>query len=138
MPTKTFQIVETYTTIACPRDGCGVSFAINDAFLDRRVNDHKGFYCPNGHTMSYTHQNEAEKQRERIERLKHLVESRERDIQFEQTRLTAERRAHSATKGKLTKVRKRAAHGVCPCCSRTFANVARHVAGQHPKFLESA
>lgn len=26
--------------------------------------------------------------------------------------------------------------GVCPCCNRTFKNLARHMAGQHPGFTE--
>jgi hypothetical protein len=25
-------------------------------------------------------------------------------------------------------------HGVCPCCKRTFENLARHMKGQHPTF----
>lgn len=25
---------------------------------------------------------------------------------------------------------------VCPCCNRTFQNVARHIAGQHPDYAD--
>lgn len=74
---------------------------------------------------------------------------RERDqaraiaVDLEQELARAERRAqnyddierlsHSATRGQLTKARKRADAGVCQHCHRTFANVARHVAGHHPE-----
>lgn len=50
--------------------------------------------------------------------------------------LEAERRAHAATKGQLTKTRKRVAGGVCPCCNRSFVNLGRHMAGQHPDYAE--
>jgi hypothetical protein len=52
-------------------------------------------------------------------------------------RLAAERSA-SAYKGQATRIRNRVGAGVCPCCTRTFANLARHMAGQHPDFREQA
>ncbi len=44
------------------------------------------------------------------------------------------RRSASAYKGQLTKAKKRAANGVCPCCSRTFSDLARHMKSKHPDF----
>lgn len=46
-------------------------------------------------------------------------------------------RAAAADWAQLTKTRKRIANGVCPCCHRTFQNLARHMAGQHPAYEES-
>lgn len=136
MAIGTFSAVQTWTIIACPRESCGITFAINDEYRDRRVDDHKGFYCPNGHSMSYGEDNEAEKQRKRADRLARIVEAREEDIRTEQRRLESERRRHAATKGQLTKTRRRAEHAMCPVdgCKRSFANVARHIASQHPGF----
>lgn len=37
----------------CAWEGCGVTFGLTDGFEDRRKEDHKSFYCPNGHSMSY-------------------------------------------------------------------------------------
>ncbi|MEC4836842.1 hypothetical protein R2362_20105 [Mycobacteroides chelonae] len=113
---------------------CGMAFAMPGEFERRRREDRKNFYCPAGHGQHYTGKTEAEKQRERADRLQRQVEAREADIRFEQRRLESERRAHAATKGTLTKTKKRIANGVCPCCNRSFANVARHVAGQHPEY----
>jgi hypothetical protein len=45
---------------------------------------------------------------------------------------------HRSTRGALTKQRKRAANGVCACCHRSFANVARHMKTQHPDFNPDA
>lgn len=39
-----------------------------------------------------------------------------------------------AQKGQNTRLKNRIAAGVCPCCNRSFQNVARHMAGQHPDF----
>jgi hypothetical protein len=39
-----------------------------------------------------------------------------------------------AGKAQVTKLKKRASAGVCPCCNRTFSNMARHMAHQHPEF----
>jgi hypothetical protein len=47
-----------------------------------------------------------------------------------------ERRSHSATKGQITKLKRRVGKGVCPCCNRHFANVERHMATQHPDYSE--
>jgi DNA repair exonuclease SbcCD ATPase subunit len=40
----------------------------------------------------------------------------------------------SAQKAATTRAKKRHAAGVCPCCNRSFENVRRHMATQHPDF----
>lgn len=129
MTTGTLQIVETYNVHCCA--SCGVSYALTDAYETRRRDDHERFYCPNGHGQSYPQKNEAEKQRERAERLERQLANRDETLRIE-------RASHSATKGQLTKTRKRIAHGVCPCCKRSFANLERHMSGQHPEFAAGA
>jgi hypothetical protein len=39
-----------------------------------------------------------------------------------------------AFKGRVTRLKNRAAAGVCPCCNRTFAQLARHMATKHKGF----
>ncbi|WP_110727427.1 hypothetical protein [Mycolicibacterium porcinum] len=124
-----------FATHTCATEGCGVAFAVEDGFDDRRRADHRNFYCPNGHSLSYKGKTELQKAQERAERLQRQVEAREADIRFEQRRLANERRAHAATKGQLTKTKKRVANGVCPCCNRHFVNVERHMTNQHPEYV---
>jgi septal ring factor EnvC (AmiA/AmiB activator) len=99
---------------------------------DRRLEDHKAWYCPNGHSQSYTGKTEAEKLRERLERV---------EIQRDHAREEAERqkRIAAAAKGQATKAKNRAAKGVCPHpdCKRSFVDVARHVATKHPELVEA-
>jgi hypothetical protein len=36
--------------------------------------------------------------------------------------------------GQVTKLRKKAADGLCPCCDRHFADLQMHLASKHPDF----
>jgi hypothetical protein len=115
----------TITSIACCE--CGLVFGMDVRFYRHRQKDHRLFYCPNGHPQHFTADllDAAER---RAERLTALV-THERD-----QRQAAERSA-AAYKGVATRVKRRIAHGVCPACNRTFADVARHMEGKHPDFL---
>lgn len=126
---------------------CNIDFGIGADFMRRRREDHAGFYCPNGHSNVYNgHSNvyngpsDAEKRAKQAEReldaARSLAQRESRRRQrAEADARTADYRARAA-KGQLTKARKRMAAGVCPCCNRSFQNVLRHMAGQHPDFLE--
>lgn len=135
MTTGTLNIVETYNVHCCTE--CGVSYAIADAYERRRRADHANFWCPNGHAQHYPQKNEAEKQRERAEKLERRLANRDEDLRSERASHASTRGRLTATKGQLTKTRKRIANGVCPCCNRSFANVERHMAGQHPEYKAS-
>ena len=39
---------------------CGISFAVPTEFIESRREDHKTFYCPNGHRMYYPQLNKEE------------------------------------------------------------------------------
>lgn len=105
---------------------CGVSFALPVHMLNERRRTGKDFYCPNGHGLSYR-QTTEEKMRVQLDaaraRARHEADQRE-----------AAERSVRAHKGANTRLRKRVAAGVCPCCSRSFQNLARHMAGQHPDY----
>ena len=53
----------------------------------------------------------------------------------EQYRLAESRRR--AQRGANTKLKNRIAKGVCPCCSRSFQNLHRHMTNQHPDWAKS-
>jgi hypothetical protein len=113
----------TLTVVQC---WCGIRHAI-PVELDRQARDNgKTVYCPLGHSWVY-----KETRADELERELRQAQQRQRATR---DLLDAEQRSHSATRGHLTRTRKRAAAGVCPCCQRTFQNVARHVATKHPDF----
>lgn len=122
---------------------CAVDFGVGADFVKRRREDGRVWYCPNGHGNYYNKGKTAEQvAREKAEAERDAArslaqrESRRREQSDAQARLADYQRR--AAKGQLTKTRKRIAAGVCPCCNRTFQNVARHIAGQHPDFVEAA
>jgi hypothetical protein len=117
---------------------CNIDFGIGDDFMRRRREDHGTFYCPNGHQNIYNGDNEAERLRKEVERHKtREQEAFDYATRERQRRLVVERQK-AAAKGQLTKLKKRVAAGVCPCCNRTFANLGRHMTGQHPEYVLDA
>jgi hypothetical protein len=112
---------------------CGMRHAIPselDDFQDRQHDDGEkqtAIYCPLGHSHIRAGKGEAAKLRERLQR--------ERD---HAARLAAERdqmeASRNAFKGAATRARKRASAGVCPCCNRTFKQLARHMKAKHSDF----
>lgn len=118
-----------YTTTSCCV--CGVHFALSEDYDRARRGDHKSFYCPNGHPLSYTGPSEAEK---RAQRLQREVEAAAAQAHFWRNEQERTKRQLISAKGQLTKTKRRVANGVCPCCDRSFVNVARHMATQHPDY----
>lgn len=43
------------------------------------------------------------------------------------------RKSRDGMKGALRKLKLRVGRGVCPCCNRTFADLARHMQSKHPE-----
>lgn len=109
---------------------CGILYAFPETLRQQALAYHnQKFYCPNGHSQSYTGPTDAEKERARADRLERRLANKDEDLRATRASLTA-------TKGQLTKTKKRVANGVCPCCNRSFANLGRHMAGQHPQYAE--
>lgn len=52
----------------------------------------------------------------------------------ETERKAAVERRLSAEKAVVTRMRRRAAAGVCQCCKRTFQDLARHMQSKHPAY----
>lgn len=113
----------------CP--SCGVLYGIPKAFADRLREKGGGYYCPNGHHLSWT-MSEADK-------LKAKLKDAERDLAWykqgeaaARTRAETAERSRAAIKGQVTKLRKRVVAGACPYgCRRHFTNLERHVATKH-------
>lgn len=128
---KTITVVE----VTCAE--CGCDFGMQDNFRAMRIEDGKTFYCPAGHNNYYPkRENELKALRQRNENLNKRLgwaEQSERQAREEAERVKREK---SAIKGQLTKTRKRIANGVCPCCNRTFVNIARHMDSKHPDFKQ--
>lgn len=106
---------------------CGMLFAMPVDVVRRRKNDHKTFYCPSGHLQHYTGKSEAQKLKAE------LRQANSRADQHRQEAYEQRQRATSISKS-YQRVRERVKNGVCPCCTRTFENLARHMKTKHPEY----
>jgi len=116
---------------------CGMRHAVPKELREHQLRQHENgedvmaIYCPLGHAWIPTGKGQAQIERERRDR----AEARAKAIQDQ---LDAETRSHAATKGQLTKAKRRIGKGVCPCCNRHFANVERHMSTQHPDYASDS
>lgn len=102
---------------------CGVVFGITEDMENRRRQDKKAFYCPNGHSLSFKGKSDTEKLKD--------VQARELALRDQ---LSASIREGELTRQALLRDRQRFLNGVCVCCNRSFENVRRHMTSQHPDF----
>lgn len=120
------KIVTMVTEICC---NCGVPFGIPSDLHDHLQNDpNKYFYCPNGHSQHYSKSREQRLREEAERKLRNkeneLISTANRNLQLEQEIK------------KVTRKLKRVSKGVCPCCNRTFENLANHMKTKHPEVAE--
>lgn len=91
------------------------------------------FHCPWGHPQAFkAREPEADVLRREVARLKQnaaYLESKRKDAE---AKAEHQKRRANGFKGYAAKLGKRAKAGVCPCCNRTFQELARHMASQHP------
>ena len=116
---------------------CHMMFAMPADFMSwcREAGPKMSFCCPLGHKQHYT-VSETARLRQQLadeQRWRKNAETREKAARDQ---ADAAERSAAAYKGHLTKARKRAGNGTCPCCNRHFANVERHMRGQHPGYAD--
>ncbi len=113
----------TLETVDCCN--CGVVFAMPAGLLNRfRI--HGGtFYCPSGHPQGFT--------KSEVDRLREKLDQQTRAATEFAERAAIAERAEAKAKQELSRVKKRINAGVCPCCGRTFQQLARHMKTKHPE-----
>jgi hypothetical protein len=124
----------TLTAIHC--GCCGGTYAINERYRERKQETGEGWHCPyckcswgykEGENARLKRELEAAKNQEVAEQQRHdqtKTHLRETEIQLR------------AQKGQVTKIKNRVAKGTCPCCRRSFKDMAKHMKTEHPNFIE--
>lgn len=122
-------------TLTCCHAGCGIVFAVPSWWEKKRREDHTRFFCPNGHGQSFSSESDEEKFRRERDTAKQQL-ARVEDEKREAFRQRDEARMSAARAVKKSKqLTKRAASGTCPCCTRSFSNMAEHMKKEHPEFV---
>ena len=123
MNTQRLARTDEFTEMGCGE--CGIVFWVPEPWRAEKKSTGKGWSCPNGHSRVY----------------------RDSDAVIAQKALAAEQERHRATLARLNeaqtaarkteaatkRLKKRVADGVCPCCHRTFKQLAAHMKNKHPE-----
>lgn len=114
---------------------CKEQFGLLDEVEAQLRRSGAAFHCPWGHSQVFTlGESEEDKLRRERNRLKQQLAYK--DDCLREARKAADHERHRANgyKGHATRITKRAKAGLCPCCNRSFENLRRHMATQHPTF----
>lgn len=127
----TFTEVGTFHVVHCC--ACGMPFALSGDFYQRRMDDGKDWHCPSGHSQHFT--DSAVRRLEKAVAAERAAKERaEAEARWQREQREHAQRRLSASRGVVTRIKNRVGNGVCPCCNRSFANLARHMSGEHPEW----
>lgn len=115
---------------------CGIEFLVPDIFdkENREAGENKTWYCPNGHPRVYR-ECEADILRRERDRLKQNAARLEEERNIAKRERDYHAQRANKAEANVTRMKKRSASGTCPCCQRSFANMASHMKTQHPEFI---
>ena len=126
-------ISEEYQHVSCAC--CGIFYFVPADWLNEKKRTGDDGSCPNGHSWAYRDTTADILRRERDSLKQQQARLRDRIEEEQRWRQSAERSA-AAHKGQVTKLKKRASAGVCPCCNRSFENLRRHMNAKHPDYTK--
>lgn len=128
------------TVVDCP--SCHVTYAIPTSF-DRSARKYNSatasnywtIHCPFGHEWHYTGRDETQIAKRDAERARNAAARARAERDQAQADARAQKAAKTRFKNDRDRERRRTAAGVCPCCNRTFKQLRRHMASQHPEHV---
>ena len=112
---------------------CGCVFGLSRTMYDNLRAVGGGFFCVNGHSLTY---GETEVQRLRKEKARLTSTLDQERAQRHEERERA-KRAEATLKGHVTRLKNQAATGQCPCCDKAFPDLEAHMKESHPGFEQS-
>jgi hypothetical protein len=93
-------------------------------------------HCPSGHAWGWSKETcEREQLRRERDRLKQDAARLEDEKRQAWATATALRERADKAEKATKRLKKRTSAGTCPCCNRTFGNMAEHMKHQHPEFV---
>lgn len=119
---------------------CAVVFGMAPALHAQRLKDHEWFYCPNGHKQHYTGETDEQRRIKELERQvaneKARAERAVSDKEWAESSLRGARIQRGKAEAAKRRLEARVHAGVCPCCNRTFQQLARHMKAKHPDVVK--
>lgn len=134
MTTFTHTVVETFHVVSCYT--CGAHFGIGRDLYKRVVVDAIGHvHCPACDAKTCWQESDDQK---KIKELQRKLEWEAAECARQKAARDAAEASLKTTKGVVTRMKRRAVNGVCPCCKRTFKQLSAHIAAKHPGFVKEA
>lgn len=131
MSTFTESVIETFRVVSCY--SCGVRFGIDSRLYRRVVTDAVGsIYCPTCGEKTCWRESDDQK---RIKELERKLEWEAKEAARQKAARDEAEASLKATKGVVTRMKRRVSAGTCPCCKRTFKQLSAHMAMKHPDFV---
>lgn len=122
---KTIEEVEE-VQIGLNANGCGHKIVMTAEHYKACSKDRRVWYCT---VCGCSRQFVGETEAQQLRRERDAALQREETLRFERDQA---QKALVAKSKEALRLKKRAANGVCPCCTRSFQNLKRHMATKHP------
>lgn len=135
-PGETYAGYTQLECLTCPN--CGVLHAIPEHMANYARFAGGSAYCPNGHSYSWSCSKKIEKLEAEVERRRNATAAERAYREQAEASARAQKAAATRARRERDKDRRRVANGVCPCCGRTFKQLARHMKTKHPDFIEES
>ena len=108
---------------------CGVIYTCPEIVILKQRERGGYHHCPNGHS-----QGRDKNGSENAQLLRRAQRAEQEQARLAEELATANRRTECEVRER-ERMMKRATAGVCQCCKRSFANVARHMKLKHPNVV---
>ena len=118
-------------TITCSEAGCGITFTVPERWVEARREDHRTWYCPNGHKRHYPAENVVERLQSELAAEQGIAERLRAIIKHKDGLRDAMERSRAALYGRQTRARNRLAKGLCPYCNERPTDLAKHIREAH-------
>jgi hypothetical protein len=113
---------------------CGGTYAINERYREQKYKESGFWHCPYCQCSWGYSEGENARLKQQVEQARNNEKWQRERAERANERADQQARRAAAARGQVTKIKRRVANGVCPCCKRTFSDLARHMAGQHPDY----
>jgi hypothetical protein len=124
--------IESITLEKLTCGNCGIVFAVPSLWLQTKRTEGGEFSCPNKCARIFRESENARLKKELEAKQRELVEQKCETLRQNQAREAAEASSIALSKSK-ERLARRVRNGVCPCCNRTFSNLAAHMKTKHPE-----
>lgn len=104
---------------------CGGTYAVNERFHEQKRQKGGYWHCPYCQTSWGFGEGENSRLKKEL-----TAEKARRDRALQEA--NENRQLAEKTVKAINRLKKRVTNGVCPCCNRTFQNLARHMKTKHP------